>query len=62
VNVQIQYDSGFGKKEEQRFCQILVADERVNGPGKEPYIGNPACEDALPFIQERKRQLGLIAQ
>jgi len=62
VSIQVSYDSGFGKIERQSFCQTLVADERINGPGKAPGMTNQTCEDAAPFIEVRKKQLGLATQ
>jgi hypothetical protein len=59
IKVEVSYDSGFGKIERQSFCQTLVADERINGPGKRLGMTNQGCEDAAPFVEARKQQLGL---
>ncbi|MFZ0432630.1 MAG: hypothetical protein WAL86_08050, partial [Candidatus Acidiferrales bacterium] len=56
----ITYDSGFGEVEQQSFCQTLVADERINGPGMRLGMTAQNCDDARPFIEARKKQIGIL--
>jgi len=61
VKANIIYDSGFGKVEQQPFCRSFVADERINGPGKPLGMEYQSCDEARPFIEARKRQLGIFS-